>query len=141
MKSQRFITGLTLLSLATDARRWRSRIDYEDEPEGRTFDDIVRRHDLPSGLEAADDEADEERCFLKWINRYQRDYKDLKEFKGRFQSWREFNKMVRENNRASELSGNPNAPFMDHNLLSDTTEDERTRMLGLMAPIQEVDES
>ena len=36
-------------------------------------------------------------------------------------NWKKVNKMIRENNEASYMSGNPNAPFMDHNMMSDLT--------------------
>ena len=135
---QRLIVGLALVSLVADARRWRQRLNFGEDPEGIAQEDIVCRRDKPTGLEALDDEQDEENQFLRWIIHFGKNYKDLVEWKDRLGIWRAFNREIRENNTASELSGNPNAPFMDHNKMSDLTLQEKERMLGLAVASQEI---
>ena len=102
-----------------DARKERQQIDFGEDPEGIDPEDIVSRRGKPTGLEALDDEYDEESQFLRWVNYFGKDYKDLTEMKKRLANWKEFNKEIRDNNTASELSRNPSAPFMDHNKMSD----------------------
>ena len=128
---QKYILTLALVCLVADARRERVQDWLEDEPEGIDIDTLVRRTDKPSGYEACDDERDEQRQFYRWVAGFGKEYKDLKELRKRFKNWQKFNKEVRENNEASEHSGNPNAPFMDHNPMSDLDVDEKRKLLGL----------
>ena len=122
-----------------DARKERQFIYFGEDPEGIDPEDIVPRRDKPTGLEAWDDEYDEESQFLRWVNYFGKDYKDLTEMKQRLANWKEFNKDIRDNNTASELSGNPNAPFMDHNKMSDLNLKEKEQMLGQLAATQQKD--
>jgi hypothetical protein len=102
----------------------------EDEPEGIDYSTLVHRTDKPSGYEACDNETDEEKQFWRWVSGYGKEYKTLRELKKRYRNWKQFNREVRENNLQSEHSGNPNAPFMDHNPLSDLDDDEKLKFLG-----------
>ena len=63
----------------------------------------------------------------------------MKDLNTHRENWRKFNKRIRENNRASEISGNPSAPFMDHNPFSDMSEEELNRRLGYQAMNYEAD--
>ena len=127
---QKYILALSLIALTADARRERIKEWLEDEPEGIDYSTLVHRTDKPSGYEAGDDENDQQRQFWRWVSGYGKEYKTLKELKKRFKNWQKFNKEVRENNLESERSGNPNAPFMDHNPLSDLDDDEKLKLLG-----------
>lgn len=63
----------------------------------------------------------------------------MKDMASHRENWKKFNKRIRENNRASEISGNPSAPFMDHNPFSDMDEEELGRRLGHKAMDYEPD--
>lgn len=127
----RYIASIALFSLmVADARRSRTVDNLDDDPEGVDLDNIIHRSDKPTGLEACDNEQDEENQFIKWALVFGRDYKKDTEWKERKENWIKFNRRIRENNRASETSGNPTAPFMDHNPFSDMSEAELHKMLG-----------
>lgn len=117
-----------------DARRARDQgRELPDEPEDLT--NLVYRTDTPTGLEACDDPRDEEEKFVRWQIEFGRNYKGLDEWKQRKQNWLKINKEIRENNEASTFSGNPTAPFMDHNQYSDCDDEEKNHiMLGYRTP-------
>ena len=48
--------------------------------------------------------------------------------------------MIRENNEASYMSGNPNAPFMDHNMMSDLTQEEKELATGYLPVPREAED-
>ena len=86
---------------------------------------------MPSGLEADENvPGDCDKKFLKWINKYNPDYKDLSEYRERFDNWRAANKKIRKANRKAERSGDPTAVFMDHNHFSDWNSTETAHFLS-----------
>ena len=59
----------------------------------------------------------------------------MREWLRRKRNWLKNNKEIRENNEESTWSGNPTAPFMDHNIYSDWDDDEKNHaLLGLRIP-------
>ena len=76
---QKFILNLTLFCVLAESRRQRRVVELEDDPEGIDLDDIVLRHDKPSGFEASDDPEDEETQFLRWMYSNNKSYKTFTE--------------------------------------------------------------
>ena len=131
---------IALAAAAANARpiaRARARIgqlvSFIDDEDDIDFSRIVGRAGRPSGLVASsDDSADIDFKFMRWVAIFGRHIASPSEMTFRKAIWKKTNKMIRDNNIASERTCDPTAPFMDHNFLSDMTEEERDRLLGFM---------
>ena len=133
MKS--FILSMALFCAVTQARRERTidrQLDDDDDVDDIEEDKLVFRDFLPSGMEADENiPGDCDKKFLRWINKYNPNYKDMNEYRERFEIWKATNRTIRKNNRKAERSGDPTAVFLDHNHFSDWNATETGHLLSL----------
>ena len=128
-----------------DASPWgasggRDERNARDEPGSRESEP------LPSGTErtgkktekkretesqVAEDDLEAVKMFVSWVQTHGRNYHTTEEFEYRAENWKENNRLIRENNKAADLSDNPHAPRMAHNDNSDLDREEVAFKLGL----------
>ena len=71
----------------------------------------------------AETEEEELDAFIKWTAAYGKDYREAEGFEEKMAIWRETNKKIRDTNAEAEQSGDLNAVVLEHNHLSDFTQD------------------
>ena len=78
------------------------------------------------------EDGEEQMKFIGWVSKNSKTYGSEKEMDKRLKNWKRNNKTIREHNKKALASGKKYPVMLDHNGLSDLSEEELSKRLGFV---------
>ena len=91
---------------------------------------IQARDEGDEDYDCVAEDGEETGKFLKWINKWGKNYTGDGEWQEKLSNWISNNGMIKWHNWKAKQSGNPDAATYDHNEFSDKNHDELQKHLG-----------